>query len=318
MEPDLTPRVYISYTWRTPGLKETAFNLAEQLRAARVDSRIDLYYSMSLHGFLAPDGRPGDARPPWMVWQEEQVQEADLILVLCTREYAESAADSAADSAAGWDMQFMFDDLKSGSAQRSKFIPAGFGPYGQNSRYIPALLAGKHYYNLGAGDGFGFEDLMRRIRTGFPLKRFGVFISYSHKDERWLEALKDHVPFLKQQSVKIWTDQEIQAGELWDTEIKRALASAKVAVLLVTPAFFNSDYIATNELPVLLEAAKSEGLIVVWIPVKDCNYQRTKIAQFQAAHPPSQPLVRLSPAKRDQAFVGIASKLAAAAGLKAP
>lgn len=314
MEPDRTPRIYISYTWRTPGLKETAFNLAEQLRAARVDSRIDLYYSNSLHGFLTPEGRPGDAKPSWMVWQEEQVREADLVLALCTREYAESAADSAA----GWDMQFMLDDLKSGSAQRSKFIPAGFRPYGQNSQYIPAFLAGAHYYNLDAGDGFGFDDLMRRIRTGFPLKRFGVFISYGHKDEGWLEALKEHVPFLKQQSVKIWTDHEIQAGELWDTEMKRALASAKLAVLLVTPAFFNSDYIASNELPALLEAAKSEGLIVLWIPVKDSNYQQTKIAQFQAAHPPSEPLARLSPAKRDQAFVGIASKLAAAAGLRAP
>ena len=95
---------------------------------------------MSLHGFLTPDGRPGDARPPWMVWQEEQVQEADLILVLCTREYAESAADSAADSAAGWDMQFMFDDMKSGSAHRSKFIPAGVGPCGKESRYSPGLM----------------------------------------------------------------------------------------------------------------------------------------------------------------------------------
>src|SRR5262245_51694145 len=61
------PRVYVSYTWRTKGLRSRALRFAEKLRKAGIDARID--------GFTAPDPLPD--RDSWAEWQEEQVRDAD-------------------------------------------------------------------------------------------------------------------------------------------------------------------------------------------------------------------------------------------------
>src|SRR3954451_7758039 len=50
-----------------------------------------------------------------------------------------------------------------------------------------------------------------------------------------------------------------------------------------------SDFISNNELPTLLEERK-QGLTVFWIPISAALYQRTALAQIQAASDPSLPL----------------------------
>jgi len=78
---------------------------------------------------------------------------------------------------------------------------------------------------------------------------------------------------------------------------------------MVSPAFIESNYIAKHELPQLLESAEFDGLVIFWIPLKPATYPN-EIKQFQEAHSPSVPLSSLRGAKRDQALVDIASKLA--------
>ncbi|MBW4472224.1 MAG: leucine-rich repeat domain-containing protein [Stenomitos rutilans HA7619-LM2] len=147
-----------------------------------------------------------------------------------------------------------------------------------------------------------------------PTVRDQVFISYSHKDQQWLEALQIHLrPMIRNQTLKPWDDTQIKPGAEWRKEITAALAAAKVAVLLVSPDFLASDFIDKNELPPLLDAAENEGLTIIWIPIRASAYKVTAIEKYQSAHPPNQPLARLNNDDRDQAWVDICEKIQAAA-----
>ena len=53
------------------------------------------------------------------------------------------------------------------------------------------------------------------IKTHPSESRKGVFISYSHKDRKWLDILLEHLAPHRHSGVEIWTDQEIEPGELW-------------------------------------------------------------------------------------------------------
>ena len=140
-----------------------------------------------------------------------------------------------------------------------------------------------------------------------------VFISYSHADRRWADLLLEQMgPLQRGALLDCWSDSEIRPGDVWRTEIQRALDSAVVAVLLVTPAFLNSDFIAQNELPPLLRAAERRNLTVVWIPITASVYAHTPIVEYQAAHDPNRPLDSLTRAKRSQALVQIADRIVTA------
>lgn len=142
-----------------------------------------------------------------------------------------------------------------------------------------------------------------------------VFICYSHEDQRWLDELLLHLKPLEDRNLlDCWSDQEIAPGRQWQSEIERALRSAKVAVLLVSPDFLASSFIAERELPPLLEAADQGDLTILWLPVSASNYKHTELVEYQAAHPPERPLDRLRKSERQQAFVDISDRILRALG----
>lgn len=304
-------RVFISYKWDLPwkkqGMKEPVLQLAERLRTAGLDSRVDQFYEKNLHAFETPDD--------WKLWAKDQIREADSVLLVCSPGYAEAGRLSS------WDVTCMKEDLNSGRVELRKFIPIGFGPFEENSRYAPDsvlgnIYAGPLYYDLDCEGGF--EALVRRIKGDFRKRhpRQGVFISYGHKDDQiWIKLFLRHLRPLERLGVEIWTDRDIKPGDPWHDAIQNSLERAKVAVLLVTPAFLESDYIGSDELPNLLQAAETEGLVIFWVPVRHSAYALSEINQFQAAHDPSAPLSTLDEVKRDQALVNITLKLADALGI---
>jgi hypothetical protein len=126
-----------------------------------------------------------------------------------------------------------------------------------------------------------------------------IFVSYSHKDKKWLDRLETHLkPRIRNGKLDVWNDKRIQAGDEWREEIDQALERTKVAVLLVSPDFLASDFIAKNELPPLLEAAKQGGVKILWAPVKTAAFQEANLGQYQAVLDPTKPL-----SKRHNAYV---------------
>ena len=187
-----------------------------------------------------------------------------------------------------------------------------------------------HFYRLEilrqfVDDGQEFIQCQRKPYQMVPVRRLieqqhsqsvrdQVFISYSHQDKQWLDKLQTTLkPLTRKGQLSVWADTEIRAGSKWEVEIREALASAKVAVLLVSQDFLASDFIADDELPPLLGAAEEKGLTILWVPVTDSLYKDTEIGKYQAASDPSKPLDSLSQAEVHRVLVNICEQIKEAA-----
>ncbi len=137
--------------------------------------------------------------------------------------------------------------------------------------------------------------------------RTRVFISYSHEDAKWLKRLQVHLkPLEREGAVEYWDDTRIKPGAKWREEIKQALASTKVAVLLISADFLASDFIANDELPPLLKAAEQEGAVILPVIVGPSRFAKTpSLVQFQAVNQPNRPLNKLSEADQDEILVQV-------------
>jgi hypothetical protein len=113
--------------------------------------------------------------------------------------------------------------------------------------------------------------------------RDSIFMCYSHHDAVLYRELKKMLSPVVE-PFRIWDDTMIPPGAQWRQEIMKALATAKAAVLLVSPSFLNSDLIATNELPPLLDAAQKGGCRILWIKVEESLVDQTSIGQYQAVY----------------------------------
>ena len=111
-------------------------------------------------------------------------------------------------------------------------------------------------------------------------------------------------PLVRDATLELWDDTRIKAGADWRSEIARAMESAKVAVLLISADFLASDFIARDELPVLLQAAQQDGLVVIVLILSPSQYAAVPaLARFQAVSQPSRPLARLDKWQQDEEFV---------------
>jgi hypothetical protein len=137
-----------------------------------------------------------------------------------------------------------------------------------------------------------------------------VFISYSHQDALWLKRLNTGLtPSIRNGKVVVWDDTQINPGADWRKAIERALDQAIVAVLLVSPDFLASNFIAKRELPNLLEAAKNEDLRILWIAVRPSVYKDTPLEAYQAINNPERPLSSLKRSDAEKELVRICSQI---------
>ena len=129
------------------------------------------------------------------------------------------------------------------------------------------------------------------------------------RKERWLDRFIEFLkPLVRQEDFTLCSDQDIEIGEDWHQHIQAHLNGAKAVVLLISPAFLASDYIANSELPVILKNATDQGVRIFPILISPSVYKRAKykypdpktgpqqftLASIQAANPPSETLIEMT------------------------
>src|SRR5215213_1804310 len=156
-------------------------------------------------------------------------------------------------------------------------------------------------------------EAIHSLINALPAKRDQVFISYSRKDSEWLHKLQDALqPFTWNRSLNLWADTKIPPGADWGTEIKKALAAAKVAVLLVTINYLASDFIKNHELPEFIRASKEDGLTLLWVAVGKSGYKETALKNYQAVNDPKRPLNDMSEGQQEAELIRICEEISKA------
>jgi hypothetical protein len=142
--------------------------------------------------------------------------------------------------------------------------------------------------------------------------RHGVFVSYCHKDAKWLERLKVHMdPYVRRGDLKLWDDTMIDPGDQWRTSIKDAMDKAAGALLLVSADFLASRFIVTEELPTLLARAEKGGARILFMVVRPCSLEaHPRIACYQALNQPKRPLSNMPSSKAETILVDAAEQVA--------
>jgi hypothetical protein len=134
-----------------------------------------------------------------------------------------------------------------------------------------------------------------------------IFICYSHNDAKWLGRLKIHLkPLVREQEIDVWDDTRIVPGSIWQEDIEESIRTAKVAILLISADFLASDFIATTELPSLLQAAEAKGLNIIPVIISPTDFQHhQRLSKFQAVNDPQRPLINLKKGEQESVWVKV-------------
>ncbi len=140
-------------------------------------------------------------------------------------------------------------------------------------------------------------------------ERTTIFISYSHFDKEYLDQLKRHFRPIER-FVDLWDDSRITPGKEWKEEIRQSIAKCKVAILLVSTDFFNSDFINNNELPPLLELAENSGVTILTVIVKPCYFEAySSLSKYQAVNDPKYPISGMDETEREWKWVELVKQI---------
>lgn len=144
------------------------------------------------------------------------------------------------------------------------------------------------------------------------MPRTKIFVSYSHKDREYLERLRVHFSSLKREgNVEFWADTQIEPGDRWKDEIKKALDGAAVAILLISADFLDSDFIIEHELPKLLAAEEKRGLTILPLHIAPSDYENTDLTDIQGINNPTNPIAGMSWTQREIVYLKLVKKIRA-------
>jgi len=149
--------------------------------------------------------------------------------------------------------------------------------------------------------------------------RTGIFIAYCFPEKKWFDRVHAAVkPVVGTESIVVWDERRLRVGAGWKAELSDVLANRRVAMLIVSDIFLESDFITSAKLPALLESEREQGLKICWVLASHCLFETTGLNAADAGNDPNQALDGLGLEKRDAELAAIARSVAQHFGAAAP
>ncbi len=142
-----------------------------------------------------------------------------------------------------------------------------------------------------------------------------VFISYSHRGHgpEWKSRLVSALRiFEAHHLLDVWQDGTIRVSSFWDDDIRQAIGTARLAVVLLTKEALESQYIVEREFPLLRERQQLGLLRVFPVVCEECGWKSHDWLRATQAPNESKPLVQLSTVSQDRVLRQLATDIATA------
>lgn len=135
---------------------------------------------------------------------------------------------------------------------------------------------------------------LQRQATNFTKgKGLNVFISYSHKDERYREQLEVHLKLLERQRIiTTWSARQILPGDLYADAVHSSLESADIILPLISSNFISSNYCYDIEMQKALEKHRDNESWFIPIILRDCDWKHSPFAKFEVLPKGGKPINR--------------------------
>ncbi len=159
------------------------------------------------------------------------------------------------------------------------------------------------------------QDLFACTPEVVQKKIWNTVFSYSHVDERYRNELETHMVMLKREGrIVPWHDRKIIAGERWNDEIQAKFKKADLAILMISAAFLNSDYIWEQELKIVRERLEEQdGVKVIPIFTSSCDTTGLDFMDYQGGQRDHQSklswLSEKAKAKRNSIYTNIIAEI---------
>jgi nucleoside phosphorylase/tetratricopeptide (TPR) repeat protein len=142
------PKVFISYSHDSEAHMERVLELSDRLRVSGIDCNIDQYEESPAQG--------------WQRWMMDEVEAADFVLVICTKEYDRrfrGHEELGQGRGVTWEGAIILQELYASQGRNTKFIPVTMAR--KDFRFIPTPLSSVTSYRL--FQDYGYESLFRRL-----------------------------------------------------------------------------------------------------------------------------------------------------------
>lgn len=151
------------------------------------------------------------------------------------------------------------------------------------------------------------DAMLHDCRAGAATVRTQVFIGHAASDRRWFDRVRAHLaPPEHRKLIATWDESRIRPGAVRNQVIAEAIATARVAILIVSADFLASDHLRKRILIPSLAAADRKELTLLPLIVRPCLFdQEPSLSKYQPVNP-DKPLDALPPAEQEGVLVTLA------------